>query len=218
MLAFKALQIAGTRPGQFNEGPMQAFSAQLIYVRLEQGRLAEVVPQVEGFVRDFGWVTGWRCALAYVYALVDRRAEARAQLEGLDFEALPRDALWLLAMAHLSEVVTDLDDAERAARLYPMLAPYADRCIVALGACCLGSVARSLGRLATTVGRYDEAAAHLERAIAVNTHIRSPVWTAHAQLDYAELLRRRGEDPEAFIAPALATARRLGLKAVEARA
>jgi uncharacterized protein HemY len=99
-----------------------------------------------------------------------------------------------------------------------MLEPYADRCVVALGACCLGSVARSLGRLATTAGRYDEAAAHFEHAIAVNTRVRSPVWTAHALLDYAELLRRRGEDPSELVEQALATARRLGLKAVEARA
>jgi hypothetical protein len=223
--AVQALEIAGARAGQFGEGPTQAFSAQMVYLRLEQGRLVELLPQTEAFVRDFGWVSGWRCALAYVYSLLGRTPQAREQLDalaGAGFHDLPRDALWLLAMSHLAEVASALDDAERAEPLYGLLEPYADRCIVALGACCVGSVARSLGRLATTVGRYEQAAAHLDHAIAVNTRLRSPVWTAHAQLDYAELLLRRGEEGDPARAgelteQALATARERGLKGVEAR-
>ena len=220
-LALKALQSAGANPGQFSEGPTQAFSAQMIYVRLEQGRLIELLPQIEGFVRDFGWVSGWRSALAYVYALLGRGDDSRVQFETLATEGFldfPRDALWLLGMAHLSEVAAELDDSARAAQLYALLEPYGGRVIVALGACCLGSVARSLGRLATTMGHHDAAAAHLEQAIAVNTAIRSPVWTAHAQLDMAELALRRGEPAAAWIEPALATADRLGLTQVQARA
>ena len=55
----------------------------------------------------------WRCGLALVLAELGREDEARRELEHLaaaDFEDVPRDALWLVAMSLLAELCTLLDD------------------------------------------------------------------------------------------------------------
>jgi hypothetical protein len=59
-------------------------------------------------------------------------------------------------------------------------------------ALCCGSAERSLGLLAATASRYDEAARHFEAAIAENTRIGAAPWVAHAQHDYARALLARG--------------------------
>ena len=69
------------------------------------------------------------------------------------------------------------------------------------------------------MGRMDAAARHLEDALEMNSKIRSPLWVAHTQYDYAHTLLRRGrpgDRDKAFelLAAALATADELGLKAV----
>jgi tetratricopeptide (TPR) repeat protein len=48
-------------------------------------------------------------------------------------------------------------------------------------------VARALGRLATQLGRYDEADTHLRRALEVSERMHAPYWIARTQLDLAEL-------------------------------
>ena len=125
----------------------------------------------------------------------DRAQEqARQELDALahaDFRDLPRDGFWLSNLSLLSEVVVFLDDAPRAERLYTLLLPYADRCAVTVVLLCQGSVARSLGLLATTLSRHDDAPYHFEQALKINAQIRSPLWIAHTQHDYAHMLLRR---------------------------
>ena len=85
----------------------------MLFLRREQGRLDELVEAVEGFADRYPDVPAWRCALAYAYAELDRRLDARRELDVLartDFSDLPRDWLWLVSITHLSEVVAYLDD------------------------------------------------------------------------------------------------------------
>ncbi|NNE72887.1 MAG: hypothetical protein HKN26_04425, partial [Acidimicrobiales bacterium] len=67
----------------------------------------------------------------------------------------------------------------------------------------LGSPARSLGVLATALGRYDLAEAHFEVALETNEHIRAPYWTARTQLEFAEMLHERGASSDLSRADAL---------------
>ncbi|MGH2941234.1 MAG: ATP-binding protein [Solirubrobacteraceae bacterium] len=213
------------------EGPeatTMIFAAQMCYVRGQQGRLDELIEEVEGFVEDYDHpqLPGWRCALAYMYAELGRTAQARLQLDVLacaDFADLPRDAFWLTNLSMISATVAILDDAARARLLHPMLLPYADRCMVAVGVPCSGSASRPLGLLATTLGWYDEAERHFERAVAMNTQIRSPLWAAHAQHDYARMLllrNHRWDRDKALhlLTEAMATAVQLGLTALADKA
>jgi len=208
-----------------DENAAQIFAVQMFLVRREQGRLDELVDGMEGLARHYPQVPGWRCALAFVYAQLNRRAEARGELAALaaGLADLQRDTMWLANLALLGEAAASLGEAEHAQPLYELLAPYSDRCLIIPGLHCEGSTARVLGLLATTLGRHDDAARHFERALEINARIRSPLWLAHTQHDYARLLllRDRADDRDragAQLADALATAQRLSLTALVGRA
>jgi tetratricopeptide (TPR) repeat protein len=149
-------------------------------------------------------------------------AEAREALDALahaDLSDLLRDASWLPNLAMLSEVAVLLDDLPRARLLYTLLSPYAGRCVVNFALLCQGSAARPLGLLATTLSQYDDAERHFEQALATNTRIRSPLWTAHTRHDWARMLVRRDGPGDAgraleLLRQALAAAQELELRAL----
>jgi DNA-binding SARP family transcriptional activator len=171
---------------------------QMFFIRREQGRLHELMEEIEGFVEHHSHprLLGWRCALAYIYAQLGRTAQARQQLDVLargDFEDLLGDAFWLSNLTMLSEVVAVLGDAARARLLYAMLSPYADRCVVVTALLCWGSASRPLGLLASTLSRHEAAERHFEHALTMDSQIGSPLLIAHTQLDYADMLVGRNQ-------------------------
>jgi DNA-binding CsgD family transcriptional regulator len=127
-------------------------------------------------------------------------------------------------MVYLSEVCAALGDVGRAAALYQLLSPYAGRNI-ALGAgiACCGSADRYLGLLSAAMGLWSEAQQHFEQALAMNDRIGARVPLGHTQHDYAAMLLARGEagDREraaALLEASLASAREIGMRALEERA
>jgi tetratricopeptide (TPR) repeat protein len=220
--ATQALHVWADRP-QFTP-PAQLFAGQMIMLRREQGRLDELVELVGAYVRKTPEFPSWRCALAHIYAHLGNGDRARHELELLgDLSSLPRDGFWLLNLTWVGIAASLLDDHDRSRETYKLLLPYADTCLVAVSLLCEGSTARPLGMLATTLGRYDDAELHLERALEMNTRIRSPLWTAHTQYEYAHMLRLRdrpGDNDRAriLLRTASATADALGLHALSRRA
>jgi DNA-binding SARP family transcriptional activator len=202
------------------------FHTQMVFVRDEQGRLDQVVDTAEALAEQNPHVSGWRCALAFVYAQLERTSQARHELRTLaqtDFSDLPRDTFWMSNLSMLSEVVRLLGDADPAHLLYNLLLPYADQCAVTFALLCRGSTSRQLGVLATTLTRYDDAARHFEHALTMNTEIRSPLWVAHTQHDYACMLHLRknpgdGQKAIRLLEQALASAEQLGLTALANKA
>jgi DNA-binding SARP family transcriptional activator len=188
---------------------------QALYVPSE-----ELVRTLENLAAHYPQIAAWRCLLAHMYVQFERTAQARQELEalaGADFCDLPRDVNWLPSLSALSEVVVFVGDVPRAHALHTLLSPYADRCVVIGALLCTGSVSRPLGLLATTLSRYEEAARHFERALRMNTQIRSPLWIATTQHDYAHMLLLRGgpgdrDKARELLTNALATADRLDLK------
>jgi DNA-binding SARP family transcriptional activator len=208
-----------------DESATQMFGMQLFFLRREQGRLDELIDDVRCFVEQYAAIPAWRCALALIYAELNRPRDARRELDWLarsDFAALPRDLPWLSNIAIVSDVVAILDDARRADLLYRQLVPFADRYVVR-GAVCMGSVSRPLGVLATTMGRFDASTRHFQDALQMNAKIRSPLWIAHTQHEYARTLLRLQqpgdrEHASELLRAALATADKLGLKTLADRA
>jgi DNA-binding SARP family transcriptional activator len=219
-LAQRALELGD----EVGEAAFQVFGAQLVWTRREQGRVGELVEGVEAVVARFPELVAWRCGLALFYAETGRDDEARATLAALAAHAfgdVPRDVLWPLALTIATDVVARLDVPGHAAPLHALLAPFADRCVVAESAVCLGSIARPLGVLAGALGRFDAAERHFERALARNEELGSVLWSARTRHDWATVIRRRdapgdGERADALDRHALADADRLGLAALAA--
>ncbi len=69
------------------------------------------------------------------------------------------------------------------------------------------------------MSRYADAAQYFEHALQMNAQIRSPLWVAHTQYDYARMLLQRkhpGDRDRALdlLDQALSTAELLGLRAL----
>jgi len=199
--AVEALALQGLADHQSSE-PRQAqqyFFFQMLDLRRAQGRLGELEGMVKGAVTQLPlrhqYMPLVRVSLALVYAEEGRGDEARTVFDELardDFAAFPDDVSRPWSLNNLTDVCCYLDDQPRAAALYEMLLPQADECIMIgiLGAC-TGSGSLPLGKLATTLGRFDDAERHFEDAIAMNERLRAPTWVAEAQFGYARMLLLR---------------------------
>ena len=188
-----------------------AYGAQLLDIRRQQGRLDEMIEFLEQV--DGEAALDFRQLLAVLYCDLGRLDDARPLL-ALDvdskFETIPRDEAWLAVMMSCADTATALGDEEASRLLYERLLPFDGR-VGAVYAWITGATARHLGRLATVLGEYSAADAHLRDALELHERIRAPYWIASTQLDWADLLDRRagpGDDVRAadLRAAALATA------------
>jgi len=202
---------------------MQMFGAQIYAIRREQGRLAEMEAGIKGFAQMYPAVPSWRTALGFGYAELGMIEEARAELDTLakdDFAIFPRDGNWPIGMALLAETAATVGDKERAAYLYDQLLPVADKCILVGAAVdCYGPTHRLLGRLATTLERWEDAERHFEDAMAMNARMGAGRFAGWAFHQYAEMLVRRDglgdrEKALSLLSQALSVAERLGMTAL----
>ena len=104
----------------------------------------------------------------------------------------------MVAFTSLSRALAcaaDLRRTDAAPLLYDQLLPYAAR-FVFVFSLDWGAAARALGRLATLLGRYDDAERHLHDALAMHERIDAPYWIARNRIDLAELCLARcaGDD------------------------
>jgi DNA-binding CsgD family transcriptional regulator len=152
------------------------------------------------------------------------RDEARAVFEKLaagGFAAMPHDAIRIASLAYLAEVCVWLGDTVRAATLFDLLLPYAERNLV-FGAhtASFGAAARLLGMLATTLQRWELAQQHFEVAMALDQRSGGRPWLAHSRHAFALMLMRRGDHADReralpLLDAALAEARQLGMVRLE---
>jgi hypothetical protein len=124
---------------------------------------------------------------------VDTAEHALAVLcrDGLD--QLLRGSTWLVTLFAVVEAAALVNDRDIADEAYALLEPYESLpTVAAIGACCFGSTARTLGIAARTAGRVDDAVRHLECAVAENQRLGNLPMTAIARADLAETLLARG--------------------------
>jgi tetratricopeptide (TPR) repeat protein len=193
-------------------------------LRREQGRGSEEEAGVRASVAEFPWYPLHRSALACLLADAGRTSEARAvfdELAAREFRALYPDCEWLLGAALAGDACAALGDDEAAAVLYGQLVPFSGAHAIGHPEGSVGSVDRYLGLLAATMGNAEDAERHLDQGIVANERLGAWPWVAHTQHDLARVLRGRGgagdvERANALDAAALATARRVGMNALEA--
>ena len=208
-------------PGETLTAP-QYYAAQLLAIRREQGRMAELEQPARQLVQSNPLRAAWRAGLATLLCELERTEEAQAELDGLasqNFQDIEQDGDWMTAITLLADCCADLGDAERAKYLYELLEPYREsNVVIGLAVVCLGSAARYLGRLAATMGCEPEATEHFERALMAEAALKAPVCLAHTQLAYARMLGSDSEKARSLLGSATATAQRLGLTSVLRRA
>jgi len=199
------------------------FGGQRYHIRLEQGRLDELVDHMAGGLAHSQSALR-RMLLALAYCELGRDDAARAEFEPLagSLPHAPVDALWLELMAVGSMVCAHLRILPLAGRLADLLAPYAGQ-IVGGGSSWVRTVDYCVGLLHSTMGHFDEAERHFAAAAATEERIGAPAWLARTRLEWAWMLvvrdapgdLRRATD---LLNLALATARGLGIATVERRA
>ena len=220
-LAEEALQ---HRQRAQDEGATTVFAIQMFTIRREQGRLGELEDAMAGFIERYPEVR-WKFALLYIHNELGRDdvADEFADVAAHDFTDIPLDINGLIGITLLAEVCASLADVKRAGFLYNLLLPYAERNIMAgVGAACNGPAARFLGQLAATMGRWQEANEHFERALEMSERMGARPYTAHIQREYAEMLLAKGEAADldraaALLREALPVADELGMTLLSER-
>jgi hypothetical protein len=175
------------------------YGAHMIAIRWFQGRAASLVPMLAHQVNSptFSAVDNSHlAALAAVHAVsgdARQAAAALAHLTGDDLGALPRSSSWLVTMYGAAEAANALGDADVAAAVYRLLAPFAHLPMIAsLGVACFGSTHLALGVAALTTGDADAAGRHLRAAVRDNWALGHFPAVALSRCRLAEALARRG--------------------------
>ena len=207
----ESAQIAGRVHGTVGE---LAGAAQILLLRLMQGRLAELEPLMRAMVSAHPEMVAFRSGLAASLVQAGRPDEARAELERLTARGLagfPKDSTHIVMLALTGGVAADLADAARAGQIYSWLEPYNGRWVVSPGAFALWPVDRSLGRLATVAGEYETALGYIAEARKQSQSARALPCVALTALDEARALAARGQpEDRARIAGLAREARELG--------
>lgn len=158
------------------------------------GELLDLVYQVNDL-----YPTLRPCAAAIEAALlaeIGRIHECQTVLPRAEPSALPRDAFWTFGAQCLARAYWRIGDSARAEELYQLLQPHADH-FAGIATIGLGPLRVGLALCAATIGRYDEALAHLDVAAEVaDRHTWSAVRAEVLLRRAAVLTARRGPHDE----------------------
>ncbi len=155
-------------------------------VEQELRRIAEALP----------YMHVWRCGLALIRAADGDLIEAERMwgvLASADFADVPRNNQWMITLSLAAELCAQLGDAARAARLYELLAPWAELSAVAPAGAYAGPVARYLGLLAQTTGDDVAAERHLRAALELTRRHGARPLIALIAVELARTLAARSE-------------------------
>lgn len=167
------------------------YGAQLASLRWIQGRAADVLDLAAATAASSTITPPNRVFVAVFASLAAASGEldqARAALSRLRGElgSLLHSSAWLATLFSTVEAAYVVGDAEIAREAAALLEPHADLPVIgSLGVTCVGSVRRSLGLAAVTVGDVDRGIAVLEEAVAANERLGNRPLAAITQADLA---------------------------------
>jgi len=192
---------------------------QIFHLRALQGRCDEMLEPMRMVAGLNPGIPAFSVGLAYIHAEAGRLEEARplAQSIATQPDSYPSDINFISTLNCLGFVCARLGDPVLTQPIYERLKPYGELSIMignGIGYC--GAAAHWLGVMATSLGRYDDAVAHFERALTMETAMASPPWIANTQYEYALMLRARNHAADQTRATELAeraaiTAEELGM-------
>jgi hypothetical protein len=168
----------------------------------------------------------WRAATAWCLAESgegDRAADLMRRITPEAAAAADKNYLWWATVVGFADAASLLGDRGWAEVLYEIAAPFAgNNCTLGV-ASFNGAIDHWLGVLATTGGRFDDAARHLDAALERHRAMGSRPFQALTEEAYAHLLSARGDPGDRKLArqlsrSAMRTAGELGLTAITERA
>ncbi len=201
-LATRALQI-GTNSGQ--PDALAFYGTQLMAIRLQQGRLSELLDLVYEAVDENPGVPSYRSALAQSLLDAGKPMEAAdvVRSAGSDgFASHPKDIAWLDGIVNFSEVAIELEMKESAEDLANLLAPFHGQ-IPFEGLIINKPVAVYLGGLHTVLGNYEEAERYFIEANDLNDRGEMKFSKAWTELAKAKLFLARGRSGDRDLARSL---------------
>ncbi len=166
------------------------FAGQFFVVGTFAGRHAELEPLLEQAVSDNPGVQAFRLAYGIVCAATGRKGIAQEILDegaASGFAGLPLDNLWMTSVIGHAILAIELDDADSAGKLLPLISPFADE-VAFNGATSQGPVAAYVGKLASLLGLHDLAEDHLRAALDLATAFG---WTYHQATTLLALAQAR---------------------------
>ncbi|HWE56639.1 MAG TPA: hypothetical protein VG435_14095 [Acidimicrobiales bacterium] len=182
---------------------MAYFGALLSALRWWQGRCPEIADSVRELasspllsVNTHAYVAV-NALLSATVGDIDSAQEALAALRGPNLDTLPDNSSWLATLFLITEAAYLLGDADLAAQVAPLMAPYADLPVMpSLAVVCLGSAKRSLGLAATVAGDLDAGIAWTDAALADTERLGNRPMTALTGHYLAQMLEVRGTDAD----------------------
>jgi tetratricopeptide (TPR) repeat protein len=206
------MEAAGAaRAHNIPEGLLITFG-QLLAVRSEQDRLEELVEPLERQLERNPGLRLLHLTHGYLAAETGRLAEAEAVLadlaaDGFTFEF---DRTRAFNLARCADIALRIGALDAAPALYEALNPHRAEFATPAGISSRGSVELNLGRLASALGRHDDAERHLEAAMRAHLRFGAPLLEARTFLAVGEAMLARDDGERA--AEALAAAEALGRK------
>jgi class 3 adenylate cyclase/tetratricopeptide (TPR) repeat protein len=210
--AFEAITASGEPDAELMSG------IEIANVRYLQGRYGELVEQIVQLARESPGVAGLRSGAALALIESGRENEARALALAEDFQSLPWDIIWPQSIVAWADACRRLCLTDRACELYELLTPFSGQLAIS-GAGVYGSIDWALGALATTLERYEQAAARFAAAAEIEERLGAPLFLARTRAGWARALIARGRLEEldrarSMLAQAEDTAQRLGAEGI----
>jgi class 3 adenylate cyclase/tetratricopeptide (TPR) repeat protein len=198
------------------------FGAQLIQLRMYQGRLGEVEAMVRGTIAQSPGVQAHQAALALALAeagRLDQVVEVLDTLASAGFGSVPEDGVWMVPMVAASLAYWRTGCREGVDDLYAVFSRYPDANATAGNASSYGAVAGFLGILAALLQRWGDAERHLEYGMALNEKMGHRPALAYNRLHYGDMLLRRNaagdrEKARGLLQQSLEAAREMGMPKV----
>ncbi|HVE93448.1 MAG TPA: hypothetical protein VNB24_00905, partial [Acidimicrobiales bacterium] len=196
---------------------LAGYALHMMLIRLEQGRIAELLPLLESSVAT-NPLAAVRLALAV--ALIENAEHARADelvAAFVDDESLPYDIMRPVAIAMLGEYLARTRDRRLALLALSVLEPFQALTLAPIApAVCLGPTDRYRAMALSVLGRHDEAESHFDAALVIDERLKAPPLIARTQYWYARMLVDRGHHDDYDRARAVAehsaaTAREFGM-------